>query len=54
MIFDQSTKWYKHKSVSVPKSDIDYILWDFEIQTDNPIATRKPDLVLINQQDYIS
>ena len=26
------------------------ILWDFEIQTDHLISTRRPDLVLINKE----
>ena len=31
----------------VQENETQKILWDFEIQTDNSIQTRRPDLVLI-------
>ena len=35
---------------SVLKNETHKLLWDFEIQTDHLISTRRPDLVIINNK----
>ena len=42
--FDNADKWYMHKPESVQKNQTHKILWDFEIQTENPILARRLDL----------
>ena len=37
-----------HNPASVLKNETHKLLWDFEIQTDHPISTRRPDPVTIN------
>ena len=49
--FDQIKKWYMHKSESVREKETYKILWNFEIQTDYLIPTRKTDKVLISKKD---
>ena len=39
-----------HQPELVPMSETHKILWDFEIQTDHLIPTRKPNLVIINKK----
>ena len=39
--FDHTNKWYMHNPAPV--------LWDFNIQTDHLIPTRRPDLIIINK-----
>ena len=39
-----------HKPESVLENETFKILWDFEIQTDHLIPTRKSDLVIINKK----
>ena len=48
--FDHTTHWYMHKPETIPENETHRILWDFEIQTDPLIPTRRSDLVLINKQ----
>ena len=38
-----------HKLESVRESKTHKILWDFDIQTDQLIPVRRPDLVIINE-----
>ena len=38
------------KPESVLENETHKILWDFEMQTDNPIPARRPDLLLINKK----
>ena len=40
-----------HKPESILENEMHEIPWDFEIQTDHPIQTRRPDLVLINKKE---
>ena len=42
-----------HKWEFVLENEMYTILWDFEIQTDCPILTRKLDVVLINKMKRI-
>ena len=46
--FDHTNKWYMHNPVSVLENDTHKHLWDFDIQTDNLISARQPDLLIIN------
>ena len=39
-----------HKPEFVLESETDKILWDFEIQTDHLIPTKRPDLVIIKNK----
>ena len=43
--FDHTKKWYMHNPESVLKNETYKILWDFEIQTDHLISTRRPAFV---------
>ena len=47
--FGQAHKWYMHKQESVLENEMQKILWDFEIQINNPILVRRPDLEIINK-----
>ena len=49
--FDLTNKWYMHKPESIPENEIPKILWSFEIQTDYLIPPRRPDLVMINNNN---
>ena len=42
--FDHTNKWYMHNPASVLENDTHKLLWDFDIQTDHLISTRRPDL----------
>ena len=42
---DQSDRWHMYNSESVLENKTQKILWDFEIQTDHQIPTRRPDSV---------
>ena len=37
-----------HNPASVLENDTHKLLWDFNIQKDNPIPARRPDLIIIN------
>ena len=50
--FDKTSKWHLHKLESVLKNETQKILWDFEIQTDYLISTRRSDRVIINKQKW--
>ena len=39
-----------HNPESVLENDTHKILWDFEIQTDNLISAKRPDLVVVNKK----
>ena len=43
--FDHTNKWYLYNPESVLENETHKILWDFEIQTDHLISTRRPDRV---------
>ena len=48
--FDHTNKWYMHNPESVLENETHNHLWDFEIQTDHQISSRRPDLIIINQK----
>ena len=39
-----------HNTTSVQDNDTHKLLWDFDIQTDNIISARRPDLIKINKK----
>ena len=43
--FDDTAKRYIHKLESVQENETHIIFWDFEIQTDHLISSRRPDFV---------
>ena len=47
--FDLTDKWYTLKPDSFQESEMCKIPWDFQIQSDHPILTRRPGLVSITQ-----
>ena len=46
--FDHIIKLYMHKLESVLENETHKIHWDFTIQIDHLIPTKRPDLVIIN------
>ena len=48
--FDHTNKWYMHNPAHVLENDTHKLLWDFNIQTDHLIPTRRPDLIIINKK----
>ena len=48
--FDHTNKCYIHNPESVLENATQKILWDFEIQTDHLILTRRPNLVIISKK----
>ena len=49
-------KWYEHQPEGVVEKENVKILWEFNIQTDNEIQARRPDIVIhdkINKSCYI-
>ena len=48
--FDHANKWYMHNPTPVQENDTHKLLWDFDIQTDHLISTRRPDLIVINKK----
>ena len=49
--FDYTNKWYMHNPAPVLKNDTHKLLWDFNIQTDQLITARRPDLIIINKKN---
>ena len=47
---DHTNKWCMHNPAPVPENDSHKLLWDFNIQTDHLIRTRRPDLIIINKK----
>ena len=39
-----------HNPALVLENDAHKLLWDFDIQTDNLISARRPDLIIINEK----
>ena len=48
--FDHANKWYMHNPSPVLENDTHKLLWDFDIQTDQLISARRPDLIIINKK----
>ena len=41
--------WYEHEPESVVENEMFKILWDFTIQCDHMIETRRPDIVVVDK-----
>ena len=48
--FGHANKWYMHNPAPVLENDTHKLPWDFNIQTDNRISTRRLDLIIINKK----
>ena len=48
--FDHTNKWHIHKPAHVLENDTHKLQWDFNVQTDHLIPTRRPDLIIINKK----
>ena len=48
-----SQKWYEHEPKGVVEIDNAKILWDFNLQTDNEIQARRPDIVIHHKSNKI-
>ena len=48
--FDHTNKWYVHNPESVLENEMHKLLWDFDIQMNHRISSRRPDLVIINKK----
>ena len=44
--FDHTNKWYMHNPAPVRENNTHKLLWDFDIQTDHLIPTRRTDLII--------
>ena len=51
--FDHTNKWYMNNPAPVLENDSHKLLWDFNIQSDHLIPTRRPHLILINKRKRI-
>ena len=47
--FDHTNEWYIHNPAPVLENDTHKLLWDFNIQTDQLIPARRPDLIIIKK-----
>ena len=47
----RSEKWYEHAPEDVVENEEVKILWDVMIQCDREIKARKPDIVVVNQNE---
>ena len=47
---DHTNKWYIYNLESVLENEMHELLWDFEIQMDHLIPTRKPNLEIVNKK----
>ena len=48
--FDHTNKWYMHNPAPVLENDSHKLPWNFNIQTDYLIPTRRLDLIIINKK----
>ena len=46
---EHSENWYDHRAPSVHENDQVKILWDYTIQTDQVVTTRRPDIVSVDK-----
>ena len=49
--FDHTNKWYIHDPESILENKKHKVQWDFDVQTDYLISTRRPDLIIINKKE---
>ena len=48
--FEAGYKWYEHEPESVLENENHKILWDFSIQTNHVVETRRPDLIVVDEK----
>ena len=48
--FDHTNEWYMHNTAPVLENDTYKLLWDFDVQIDHIISTRRPALIMINKK----
>ena len=48
--FDHTNKQYRHNPASALENETHKLLWDFDIQTDQLMLARQPDLIIINKK----
>ena len=48
--FKREKKWYEHEPQSVLENEEAKILWDFTIQCDHLIQSRRPDIVVVEKE----
>ena len=48
--FDHPNKWHLQNPEFFQENQTHKFPWDFEIQTDNLVSTRRPDLLIINKK----
>ena len=46
-----NVKWYEHEPDSVVENDDIKLLWDFNIQCDNMIEARRPDIAVLHKKE---
>ena len=51
--FDHTNKWYMHNPAPVQENDTHKLLWNFDLQTDYLISSRRPDLIIINEKEKL-
>ena len=49
--FDHTNKWYMHNLEYALENETYKVLWDFKMQTDHLISTRRLDLVIVNNNN---
>ena len=47
---DSKNKWYVHNPASDLEIETHNLIWDFDIQTDQLILVRQPDIIIINKK----
>ena len=48
---EHSEKWYEHASEGAVENEDVKVLWDINIQCDNLIEARQPDLIVIDKKE---
>ena len=48
---EKSDKWYLHNPQTVTENVNHKLIWDMNIQCDNIIVERKPDIVIVNEME---
>ena len=49
--FDYTYKWYMHNLASILENETHKLLWSFYLQIDHLISARRPDLIIINNNN---
>ena len=48
---EKSQKWYLHNPQTVSKKVNHKLIWDMNIQCDNIIVERRPDITIVNKKE---